>query len=83
MRGLFLHGQHAAVLVKLHDAEAFGVVDIVAEDGGQAVSGVGHGLAQHAGKTVAVEDVVAQDHGARLTGDEFLADQKRLGQPVG
>lgn len=80
--GLLLHGDHLAVFVKLHDAKALGVVDVIAEDGGAALLGVGHRLPQNAGETVAVEDVIPQHHGAHVVPDEFLADHKRLGQAI-
>ena len=82
MLGLLLHGDHLAVFVKLHDAKALGVVDVIAEDGGAALLGVGHRLPQNAGETVAVEDVIPQHHGAHVVPDEFLADHKRLGQAI-
>ena len=41
------------------------------------------GLPQNAGKAFAVEDVIAQHHGARIVADEFLAQQEGLRQSVG
>ena len=71
-----------AVLVKRDDAEAFGVVDIVAEHRAAAVGGVGGGGLQALGETGAVEDVVAQNHGAAVVTDELLTQDERLGQAV-
>ena len=82
MRRLFLHGQHALVLVKLHNAEALRVFDVVAEDCGIARLGICDRLAQVAAKAVAVENIVAEDHGARVAADEVCPDQKRLREPV-
>ena len=56
---------------------------MVAEDRGAARLGVLDGARQVARKAVAVEDVVAEHEGARLTVDEFLADGEGLGQAVG
>ena len=80
--GLFLDGQHALVLVELHNAEALGVLDMVAEDRGTARLGILDRLAQIAAKAVSVENIVAEDHGARVIADEILSDQKRLRQTV-
>ena len=81
--GLLLDGDGPALAVELHDAEALGVVDVVAEDRGAARLGVLHGARQVARKAVAVEDVVAEHEGARLAGDEVLADREGLRQAVG
>ena len=56
---------------------------MVAEDRGPARLGVLDGARQVARKAVAVEDVVAEHQGARLAGDELLADGERLRQAVG
>ena len=80
--GLLLDGDGTALPVELHDAEALGVVHVVAEDRGAARLGVLDGARQVAGKAVAVEDVVAQHQGARLAGDELLADGEGLRQTV-
>ena len=81
--GLLLDGDGPPLAVELHDAEALGVVHVVAEDRGAARLGVLDGARQVAGKAVAVEDVVAQHQGARLAGDELLADGEGLRQAVG
>ena len=81
--GLLLDGDGPPLAVELHDAEALGVVHVVAEDRGAARLGVLDGARQVAGQAVAVEDVVAEHQGARLAGDELLADGERLGQAVG
>ena len=82
MLRLFLDGQHTLVLVELHDAEALGVLDMVAEDRGIARLGILDRLAQIAAKAVAVENIVAEDHGAGVAADEVRPDQKRLRQTV-
>ena len=80
--GLLLDGGGPALRIELHDAEALGVVHVVAEDRGAARLGVLHGARQVARQAVAVEDVVAENQGARLAGDELLADGEGLGQAV-
>ena len=79
---LLLDGDGAALAVELHDAEALGVVHVVAEHGGTARPRVLHGLPQVPGQAVAVEDVVAQHERAGLPADEFLADGEGLGEAV-
>lgn len=81
--GLLLDGDGTALPIELHDAEALGVVHVVAEDRGAARLGVLDGARQVARQAVAVEDVVAQHQGARLAGDEVLADGERLRQAIG
>ena len=81
--GLLLDGDGAALAIELHDAEAIGVVHVVAEDRGAARLGVLDGARQVARQAVAVEDVVAQHERARLAGDELLADGECLRQAVG
>ena len=80
--GLLLDGDGTALAVELHDAEALGVVHVVAEDRGPTGLGVLHGARQVARQAVAVEDVVAEHQGARLAGDEPLADGEGLRQAV-
>ena len=80
--GLLLDGDGPPLAVELHDAEALGVVHVVAEDRGAARLGVLDGARQVARQAVAVEDVVAQHEGARLTVNELLADGEGLGQAV-
>ena len=81
--GLLLDGYGPALRIELNDAEALGVVHVVAEDRGAARLGVLHGARQVARQAVAVEDVVAEHQGARLAGDELLADGEGLRQAVG
>ena len=81
--GLLLDGDGPPLAVELHDAEALGVVHVIAEDSGTARLGVLDGARQVARQAVAVEDVVAQHEGARLAGDEVLADGEGLSQAVG
>ena len=80
--GLLLDGDGAALPVELHDAEALGVVHVVAEDRGTARLRVLDGLLQVAAEAVAVEDVVAEHQRARLAGDEVLADGEGLRKAV-
>lgn len=80
--GLLLDGDGPPLAVELHDAEALGVVHVVAEDRGAARLGVLDGARQVAGQAVAVEDVVAEHQGARLSADEVLADGEGLRQAV-
>ena len=80
--GLLLDGDGPPLAVELHDAEALGVVHVVAEDRGAARLGILDGARQVARQAVAVEDVVAEHQGARLAGDELLADGERLRQAV-
>ena len=80
--GLLLDGDGPPLAVELHDAEALGVVHVVAEDRGAARLGVLDGARQVAGQAVAVEDVVAEHEGARLAGDEVLADGEGLRKAV-
>ena len=81
--GLLLDGDGPPLAVELHDAEALGVVHVVAEDRGPARLGVLDGARQVARQAVAVEDVVAEHQCARLAGDEVLADGECLRQAVG
>ena len=80
--GLLLDGDGPPLAVELHDAEALGVVHVVAEDRGAARLCVLDGARQVARQPVAVEDVVAQHQGARLSADEVLADGEGLRQAV-
>ena len=81
--GLLLDGHGPPPRIELDDAEALGVVHVVAEDRGAARLCVLDGARQVARKAVAVEDVVAQHQGARLAGDEVLADGECLREAVG
>lgn len=80
--GLLLDGDGPPLAVELDDAEALGVVHVVAEDSGAARLSVLDGARQVARQAVAVEDVVAEHERARLAGDELLADGEGLGQAV-
>ena len=81
--GLLLDGDGPPLAVELHDAEALGVVHVVAEDRGPTGLCVLDGARQVARQAVAVEDVVAEHERARLAGDELLADGEGLRQAVG
>ena len=80
--GLLLDGDGPPLRIELHDAEALGVVHVVAEDRGPARLCVLDGARQVARQTVAVEDVVAEHERAGLTIDELLANGEGLGQAV-
>ena len=80
--GLLLDGDGTALAIELHDAEALGVIHVVAEDRGPPRLGVLDGARQVPRQAVAVEDVVAEHECARLAGDELLADGEGLGQAV-
>lgn len=82
LSGLLLDGDGPALAIELHDAEALGVVHVVAEDRGAARLGVLDGARQVARQAVAVEDVVAEHQGARLAVNELLADGEGLRQAV-
>ena len=81
--GLLLDGDGPPLRIELHDAEALGVVHVVAEDRGPTGLCVLHGARQVARQAVAVEDVVAEHQGARLAVNELLADGEGLRQAVG
>lgn len=81
--GLLLDGDGAALAVELHDAEALGVVHVVAEDRRPPRLCVLDGARQMARQAVAVEDVVAEHERARLAVDEVLANGEGLSEAVG
>ena len=82
--GLLLDGDGVEVGVELHDAEALGVVDVVAEHGGEPLRlGVLNGAAEVPSQAVAVEDVVAEDERAGLPSGELLAYHEGLREAVG
>ena len=81
--GLLLDGDGPPLRIELDDAEALGVVHVVAEDRGAARLRVLDGLLQVSAEAVAIEDVVAEHECARLAVDELLADGEGLGQAVG
>ncbi len=83
MLRLFLHAEHLAVLVELHDAKALGVLHIVAEHGAAAlVFRIGSGGLEDLGEAVAVEDIIPQDHGAAVVANELLAQDEGLCQAI-
>ena len=81
--GLLLDGDGPPLPVELHDAEALGVVHVVAEHRGPTGLCVLDGARQVARQAVAVEDVVSEHERARLAVNELLADGEGLGQAVG
>ena len=60
MLGLLLHGDDLSGFVELHDAEALGVVDVVAEDAGPALLGVRRRLLQTGTEAAAVVENAAK-----------------------
>ena len=80
--GLLLDGDGPPLRIELHDAEALGVVHVVAEDRGAARLRVLDSLLQVARQSVAVEDVVAQDERAGLAGAELLVNDEGLRETV-
>ena len=80
--GLLLDGDGLPLPVELHDAEALGVVHVIAEDRGPTGLCVLDGARQVARQAVTVEDVVTEHERARLAGDELLADGEGLRQAV-
>ena len=83
MLRLLFDRKTVACRIELGDPIAFRVVHPVAEHRGVAILlGRADRLPKHAREARAVEDVVAQDEAHRVFADEFLADQKCLGQAV-
>ena len=70
-------------LVEIHNTEPLRVGNMVTEDGSTAVFRMGCGSAQHLGESVAVENIVAQNHAGAIVADEFFTDEKCLCQTVG
>ena len=77
---LFLEAHGLALLVKLDDAVALGIADVVGKDR-RAVRLRSRALHHHS-KVGAVEDVVAQDERTALAREELLANQERLREPL-
>ena len=83
MLGFFLDGNGISVFVKLNNAEALGVIDIVAEDSGAlAVFRLLHGGAESLPESVAGKDIVAQDHGGGFSVNELFTEGKGLREAV-
>ena len=76
---LFLDAHRHAFVVEFNHAVAFRVMDIVAKNDRAATEVVNNFTHTH----LAEKNVVAQDKRYRLTRDEFLADQKCLGNAFG
>ena len=73
---LFLEAHGLALLVKLNDAVALGVADVVSKDR-RAVRLRSRAL-HHDSEVGAIEDVVAQDERTALAREELLTDQECL-----
>ena len=81
--GLFLDGENLALAVEFHHAEALRVVDTIAKDR-RAVARlrVLYRCAQQFAHAVAIEDIIAQHHGAGIVTDERLAQSERLRKAI-
>ena len=83
MFGLFFDGNGISVFVKFHDAEALGVVDLVAEDScAFAAFCFLNGGTQSFLEAVAGKNIVSQDHGGRIAVDKLFAEGKGLCQTI-
>src|SRR5205085_205883 len=79
--GFFFYAQSVPLLIKVHDAISLWILHPVSEDRG-ARSALG-GDTQLLGKSLAVEDVIAQYEGDAILADESTADYECLSQPFG
>src|SRR6266851_3726434 len=79
-RRLLVEIDSMALTIQRDDAEVSRVLNGIAEHGGPGLAAIG--IDQMVGKALAIKDVVAQHERAAGTIQEFLADQKRLRQPV-
>ena len=77
----FFEAKGATIAVHFNDTVALGVVNGIGKDGGPAVA-LGCGL-HHVGEVVSVKDVVAEDEGATLAGDEVGPDEEGLRDAFG
>ena len=66
----FFNRNRPAMFIEFNDAEAFRIVDVITEYRGPFR--VGRSLLQMAGQTCAVENIIAQNHGARFPIDKFF-----------
>ena len=76
MRGLFLNGDGLSVRVKFHDAEALRIIHIIAEYRSSLL--LGRCRLQALVQTLAVENIVSQNHGYGVRADKISADNKGL-----
>ena len=82
--GLLLDAEAVAVLVKLRDAVALGIVHPVAEDRSLALLfRHPHRFLEHGHETGAVEDIVSQHQACAIVPDEVLPDEEGLRKTVG
>ena len=79
--GFFLQADGLSVGIKLDHAVPLGVLHRVGEDGRAKL--LLHGRLEGAGEVVPVKNIVTQHQRAGRAVQKFLADQKRLRQPVG
>ena len=78
---LLLDGDGLPVLVELDNAVGSGVLDVVAEDhAATALTYLLCRIAKDTGEALSVEDVVAKNKCHRITPDEVLSDDKRIGK---
>lgn len=78
--GLFLNGDGAFVFIELDHAEAFRVFYLIAKYGG-ALATLGD-FSQLGGKTLAIEDIVAQNQAYSVATDEVFGDDEGLGKSI-
>ncbi len=82
--GFLLDAQHVALRVKFGHPVPFRVVHPVSEDSGVVARfRILDGLPQQIGETLPVKNIVAQHQAGAIVANELLADDERLGQPVG
>ena len=79
---LFFNRNHVAICIEFYDAEAFRVVDVVAEHSRLTVLRRVCRRFQAFAQACAVENIVAEHHRARLVSDELLTERERLRQTV-
>ena len=82
MLRLFLYGKDFAVFIKFDDAEAFRIIDVIAENGCTTLLRICNRLPQEPGQTIAIENIIAEHHGAQVVPDKFFADQESLRKTV-
>ena len=81
--GFFLDAKAVPLFVEFGNAVTLGVADPITEDGGFIVLlRIFYSLLKQAGEATTVENVVAKDKTCAIIPDEFLADDKSLGETV-
>lgn len=83
MLGLFFDAQTVALLIKLSDAVALGIINPIAEDGSLLIFfRITYSITQQRCEAVAIKDVVAQHKAGTIITNEFLAYDKGLCETV-